>query len=156
MTTALADIAKLRLDCAYIGGAWTPASGSETLPVVNPATGQTIAEVTASTAADLDRAVAAARKAFPAFAATPVAERLALLERIHALILERAETLAQTLTLEMGATISHARAAHIPLAAAHVRAAIDVLQDYEFLTMRGTTAIVREPIGVCGLITPWN
>ena len=156
MTTALADIAKLRLDCAYIDGAWTPASGSETLPVVNPATGQTIAEVKASTAADLDRAVAAARKAFPAFAASPVAERLALLERIHALILERAETLAQTLTLEMGATISHARAAHVPLAAAHVRAAIDVLQDYAFLTMRGTTAIVREPIGVCGLITPWN
>ena len=80
----------------------------------------------------------------------------ALLERIHALILERAEPLARILTLEMGAAIGHARAAHVPLAAAHVQAAIDVLRDYDFLTMRGSTAIVREPIGVCALITPWN
>ena len=79
-----------------------------------------------------------------------------LLERIHALLLDRAEPLAQVLTLEMGAAITHARAAHVPFAAAHVQAAIDVLRDYEFLTMRGTTAIVREPIGVAGLITPWN
>ena len=90
MTTAIADIANLRLDCAYIDGDWVPASGSEKLPVVNPATSQIIAEVIAGTSADVDRAVAAARKAFPAFAATPVEERLALLERIHALILERA------------------------------------------------------------------
>lgn len=145
-----------RRACAYIDGAWTPVSGSEMLPVVDPSSGEIIAEVTAGTSADLDRAVAAARVAFPAFAASPVAERIALLERIHALILERAEPLARTLALEMGATISHARAAHVPLAAAHVRAAIDVLQDYVFLTMRGTTAIVREPIGVCALITPWN
>jgi len=159
MTTSIAETslpAAYRLDCAYIDGDWMPASGSEMLPVVNPATGQVVAEVKASTAADVDRAVAAARKAFPAFAASPVADRLALLERIHALILERAEPLAQTLMLEMGAAISYARAAQVPLAAAHVRAAIDVLRDYEFLTMRGTTAIVREPIGVCGLITPWN
>ena len=143
-------------DCAYIGGLWTPASGDETLPVVNPASGEIIASVTAGTAADLDRAVAAARAAFPAFAASPVAERVALLERIHGLMIERAESLARTLTLEMGAAISHARSAHVPLAAAHVRAAADVLRDYDFLTMRGSTAIVREPIGVCALITPWN
>ena len=159
MTTDPAEtmgIAADRRACAYIDGAWTPVSGSEMLPVVDPSSGEIIAEVTAGTSADLDRAVAAARMAFPAFAASPVAERIALLERIHALILERAEPLARTLALEMGATISHARAAHVPLAAAHVRAAIDVLQDYVFLTMRGTTAIVREPIGVCALITPWN
>ncbi|MEJ2458196.1 MAG: aldehyde dehydrogenase family protein [Novosphingobium sp.] len=141
---------------AYIGGAWVPVAGTQALPVKNPANGTVIAEIAAGTSADLDRAVAAAREAFPLFAATPVAERIALLERIHALILERAEPLAQALTLEMGAAISHARAAHVPLAAAHVQAAIDVLRDYEFLTMRGTTAIVREPIGVAGLITPWN
>jgi len=144
-----------RRDHAYIGG-WTPVSGREKLPVIDPSSGEIIAEVAAGTSADVDRAVAAARGAFPDFAASPVAERIALLEKIHALILERAEPLARTLTLEMGATISHARAAHIPLAAAHVRAAIDVLRDYDFLTMRGTTAIVREPIGVCALITPWN
>ncbi|WP_044563586.1 aldehyde dehydrogenase family protein [Azospirillum sp. B4] len=140
----------------YIDGAWGPASGPVSLPVVDPASEAVIAELAAATAADLDRAVAAARAALPAFSATPVADRRALLERIHALILERAEPLAQALSREMGAAISHARAAHVPLAAAHVRAAADVLATYPFLTMRGTTAIVREPIGVCGLITPWN
>jgi aldehyde dehydrogenase (NAD+) len=142
--------------CAYINGAWSPVAGTDLLPVVDPAREMVIAEVAAGRAGDLDRAVAAARAAFPTFAASPVAERLALLERIHALILERAEPLAQTLAREMGAAITHARAAHVPLAAAHVRAAADVLADYEFLTLRGTTAIVREPIGVCALITPWN
>lgn len=159
MTKSIASLmgpAAERMDCGYIDGAWTPLSGTEKLPVVDPSTGEIIAEVRAGTRGDLDRAVAAARAAFPAFAASPAAERLALLERIHALILERTEPLARVLTQEMGAAISHARAAHVPLAAAHVRAAIEVLRDYEFLTMRGSTAIVREPIGVCALITPWN
>jgi aldehyde dehydrogenase (NAD+) len=159
MTTEIAEAARTATDirnCAYIDGGWVPVSGDEILPVVDPSSGEAVAEVTAGTAADLDRAVAAARAAFPGFAASPVEARIALLERIHALILERAEPLARTLTLEMGAAIGHARAAHVPLAAAHVRAAIEVLQDYAFLTMRGTTAIVREPIGVCALITPWN
>ncbi|PZU07999.1 aldehyde dehydrogenase family protein [Sphingomonas sp.] len=141
---------------AYIDGAWVEASGGEMLPVIDPARETAIAHVAAGSAADLDRAVAAARAAFPAFSQTPVAERHALLERIRALILERAEPLARTLTSEMGATISHARASHVALAAAHVRTAADALADYPFLTMRGTTAIVHEPIGVCGLITPWN
>ena len=141
---------------AYIGGKWVAVSGSERLPIINPSTGELVTEIVAGTSADLDRAVATARSAFPAFSTSSVAERLALLERIHALILERAEPLAQVLTLEMGAAITHARTAHVPLAAAHVQAAIDVLRGYDFLTMRGTTAIVREAIGVAGLITPWN
>lgn len=141
---------------AYIGGGWEAASGEERLPVFNPSNGEPVTEIVAGTSADLDRAVAAARTAFQEFSTSPVAERLALLERIHALILDRAEPLAQVLTLEMGAAITHARTAHVPLAAAHVQAAIDVLRDYDFLTMRGTTAIVREAIGVAGLITPWN
>ncbi len=141
---------------AYIGGKWVAVSGSERLPIINPSTGELVTEIVAGTSADLDRAVATARSAFPAFSTSSVAERLALLERIHALILERAEPLAQALTLEMGAAITHARTAHVPLAAAHVQAAIDVLRGYDFLTMRGTTAIVREAIGVAGLITPWN
>lgn len=141
---------------SYIGGAWVAASGDERLPVINPSNRELVTEIAAGTRADLDRAVAAARAAFPAFARSPAADRLALLDRIHALMLERAEPLAQVLTLEMGAAISHARTAHVPFAAAHVLAAIDVLRDYDFLTMSGTTAIVREAIGVAGLITPWN
>ncbi len=159
MTAARAEATRIAAEhggCAYIAGGWVAASGSDRLSVIDPSIGETIAEVTAGTAEDLDRAVAAARAAFPAFAASPVADRIALLERIHALILERAEPLARTLVREMGATISHARGSHAPLAAAHVQAAIDVLRDYDFTTIRGTTAIVREPIGVCALITPWN
>ncbi|MEO6361083.1 MAG: aldehyde dehydrogenase family protein [Sphingomicrobium sp.] len=159
MTVELADAADVAIEThadGFINGAWRPLSGNELLPVVSPANETVIAQIRAGTAADLDRAVAAARAAFPAFAAAPVADRLALLQRIHALILDRCEELAWTLSREMGATITHARASHVPLAAAHVQAAIDVLADYSFLTMRGSTAIVREPIGVCGLITPWN
>ncbi|MEP7350235.1 MAG: aldehyde dehydrogenase family protein [Sphingorhabdus sp.] len=141
---------------SYIGGEWVAASGDERLPVFNPSNEELVTQIKAGTSADLDRAVTAARAAFLAFSTSPLAERLALLRRIHALILERAEPLAQILTLEMGAAITHARAAHVPLAAAHVQAAIDVLRDYDFLTMRGTTAIIREAIGVAGLITPWN
>ena len=159
MTTALSELMGSVADkgnCAYIDGAWTPVSGTRKLPVVDPARDEVVTEVVAGTVADLDRAVAAARATFSAFAASPVADRIALLERIHALILERADPLARILTQEMGAAISHARTAHVPLAAAHVRAAIDVLRDYDFLTIQGNTAIVREPIGVCTLITPWN
>jgi len=156
MTTSIADAVLDPCACAYIDGRWRPQAGTEKLQVINPASGELFAEVTAGDRRDLDNAVAAARHAFPAFAATPVKDRIALLERIHSLILERAEPLAQCLTLEMGATISHARAAHVPLAAAHVQAVIDVLRDYPFLRMNGSTAVVREAIGVVGLITPWN
>jgi len=156
MTTSIADAVLDPCACAYIDGRWQPQAGTEKLQVINPASGELFAEVTAGDRRDLDNAVAAARHAFPAFAATPVKDRIALLERIHSLILERAEPLAQCLTLEMGATISHARAAHVPLAAAHVQAVIDVLHDYPFLRMNGSTAVVREAIGVVGLITPWN
>jgi acyl-CoA reductase-like NAD-dependent aldehyde dehydrogenase len=79
-----------------------------------------------------------------------------LLDRVHALMLERAELFAAALATEMGAPITYARAAHVPLAAEHIRVARDNLTSYAFRTQRGTTAIVREPIGVCALITPWN
>jgi acyl-CoA reductase-like NAD-dependent aldehyde dehydrogenase len=83
-------------------------------------------------------------------------ERAARLDRVHALLLERTELFAQALTMEMGAPISYARGAHVPLAAEHIRVARDNLANYPFRVRRGTTAIVREPIGVCALITPWN
>jgi acyl-CoA reductase-like NAD-dependent aldehyde dehydrogenase len=79
-----------------------------------------------------------------------------LLDRIHTLMLERAELFALALATEMGAPIAYARAAHVPLAAEHIRVARDNLASYPFVSQRGTTAIVREPIGVCALITPWN
>jgi len=140
----------------YINGRWTSPAIPATLPVVNPATEAVVAEVARGSAEDVDRAVTAARGAFAGWSATPAAARAQVLGKIHALILERKEQLAQALSLEMGAAIGFARAMQVPLAAEHVRVARDLLSSYRFQTVEGGTAIEREPIGVCGLITPWN
>jgi len=140
----------------YINGEWASPVVPARLPVVNPATEEVVAQVAQGSAEDVDRAVAAARGAFARWSATPAVERAAILGKIHALILERKESLAQTLSLEMGAAISFSRSMQVPLAAEHVRVARDLLSTYRFQTVEGTTAIEREAIGVCGLITPWN
>ena len=140
---------------AYINGEWVSVDGAM-LPIIDPASETVIGEIAAGSASDVDRAVAAARAAFPAFSALPVKQRAAFLDRIRTLMLERAEIFAQAISREMGAAISYARSAQVPLAVEHVRVARDLLADYPFLTKKGTTGIVREPIGVCALITPWN
>ena len=145
-----------RLERALIDGEWTLPEHSARSTVIDPSTEEPVAEISLCGAADVDRAVAAARRAFKGWAATPALERAELLDRIHALILKRSETFAQALSLEMGAAISYARTAHVPFAAEHVRVARDNARTYPFLKHRGTTAILREPIGVCALITPWN
>ena len=96
------------------------------------------------------------RGAFAGWSRTAPAERGALLTRVHALVLERSELIAQALSTEMGAAIAYARSAQVPLAAEHIRVARENLARFPFVSRRGTTAILREPIGVCGLITPWN
>jgi aldehyde dehydrogenase (NAD+) len=145
-----------RLKQALIGGEWTLPRHSARFPVIDPSTEERIADIALCGAADVDRGVAAAKRAFKGWATTPAVERAELLDRIHALILKRAETFAQALSLEMGAAISYARAAQVPLAAEHVRVARDNARTYRFLRHRGTTAVLREPIGVSALITPWN
>ncbi|WP_062381092.1 aldehyde dehydrogenase family protein [Pseudomonas abietaniphila] len=140
----------------YIDGRWSPPARAATLPVVNPATEEVVAQVARGSAEDVDRAVAAARAALPGWAACPPVARAQVLDKIHALILERKEQFAQALTLEMGAAINFARNLQVPLAAEHVRVARDVLTSYRFQTVERGTAIEREPVGVCGLITPWN
>ncbi|MEO8488738.1 aldehyde dehydrogenase family protein [Pseudomonas sp.] len=140
----------------YINGRWCAPAVPASLPVVNPATEAVVAEVARGSAEDVDRAVAAARAALPGWSATSPASRAQVLGKIHELILERKETLAQALSLEMGAAISFARSMQVPLAAEHVRVARDVLSSYRFQTVENGTAIEREAIGVCGLITPWN
>jgi aldehyde dehydrogenase (NAD+) len=140
----------------YIDGEWRKPTGSATASVVNPATEQPIAEVALGNEKDVDCAVAAARRALAGWSRRPVAERAALLDRVHGLLLARLELFAQALTAEMGAAITYARRAQVPLAAEHIRVARDNLATYPFVTPRGSTAIMREAIGVCGLITPWN
>lgn len=140
----------------YINGGWCSPATPASSPVVNPATESVVAEVASGSAADVDRAVAAALAAFPRWSATSAETRAGFLGKIYDLILERKESLAQALSLEMGAAIGFARAMQVPLAAEHVRIARDLLSTYRFQTVEGGTAIDREPIGVCGLITPWN
>jgi len=140
----------------YIDGEWRKAIGSVTASVINPATEQPIAKVALGDEEDVDCAVAAARRAFAGWSRKPAAERAALLDRIHVLLVERLELFAQALTCEMGAAITYARRAQVPLAAEHIRVARDNLATYPFITRRGSTSIMREAIGVCGLITPWN
>ncbi|MDG0024772.1 aldehyde dehydrogenase family protein [Trinickia sp. Y13] len=145
-----------RLHRFFIGGQWVAPEGTDRIAVVSPSTEDAVCDIVLGNEHDADQAVRAARKAFAGWSATPPQERAALLDRVHALMLERAELFAMALTTEMGAPISYARAAHVPLAAEHIRVARDNLASYPFRVQRGTTAVVREPIGVCALITPWN
>jgi aldehyde dehydrogenase (NAD+) len=140
----------------YIDGRWRACAAATRASVVNPATEQIIGQIALGSTDDVDAAVAAARRAFPAFSQTPVEDRVALLGRVLALIQQRAELFATAVMTEMGAPITFARASHVPFAAEHVRVAMDVLSRYPFLTLQGKTATTREAIGVCALITPWN
>jgi len=144
------------LDRFFIDGEWVAPVGTERAAVVCPSTEETLCDIPLGNASDVDRAVQAARKAFASWSAISPKERAALLDRVHALFLERAELFALALSMEMGAPINYARSAHVPLAAEHIRVARDNLATYPFVAQRGTTAIAREPIGVCALITPWN
>lgn len=144
-------------DHHYIGGRWAASlTSGDGIAVINPATQKTVGRVVSGGADDVDRAVAAARAAFPTFSTRPAGDRAALLGRILTLLEERSEELAQAITREMGAAITFSRTSQVPFGIAHIRAAIEVLETYAFIRQRGTTATIKEAIGVCGLITPWN
>ncbi|MEH3087110.1 MAG: aldehyde dehydrogenase family protein [Xylophilus ampelinus] len=145
-----------RLDQLFIDGRWTAPHGAARMPVVDPSTERPVAEIALGDAQDVDRAVAAARQAFAQWSASDPKERAEKIGRLHALVLERAETFAQAISLEMGAAIATARGAQVPVAAEHLRVARDLARDYAFMARRDGVVIVREPIGVCSLITPWN
>ena len=140
----------------YIDGQWRNPSNSRLIDVINPASETIIGKIAAGDPGDVDMAVAAARRAFETFSRTSVDERIALLGRICKLMEARSEEFVDALVAEMGTAISFARAAHVPFAIEHVRVQMEVLGRYEFLCAEGTTAIAKDPIGVCGLITPWN
>lgn len=145
-----------RLDRIFIDGEWVMPRGRARATVIDPSTEEPVAEIALGDAQDVDMAVAAARRAFASWSVSSVEQRAQLLGRIHSLILERAETFAQAISLEMGAAIGFARSTQVPVAAEHIRVARDNVTSYPFLAPRGDVAILREPIGVCGLITPWN
>ena len=145
-----------RLDHLFVDGEWVLPAGQERCAVIDPSTEEAVAEIALGNARDVDTAVAAARRAFATWSVSSPQSRAALLDRIHALILDRTEVFAQAISQEMGCAITVARGAQVPIAAEHIRVARDLAGSYPFLRHRGSTAIVREAIGVCGLITPWN
>jgi aldehyde dehydrogenase (NAD+) len=140
----------------YINGAWVDPVTPKTLDVINPATEEAFATISVGSAADVDRAVAAAKAAFPAFTRTSKAERLKLLKRILEIYNERAEDIAKAVSDEMGAPMSWARDAQAWAGRAHMESTIAALEKFEFEHQRGNSRIVQEGIGVVALITPWN
>ena len=141
----------------YIDGAWVePRERGRNMDVINPATEEPAGVIAMGSAADVDAAVQAARQAFPAWSQTTREERLAVLERVVAEYSARMGDVAQAITEEMGAPATLSLRAQAPIAIAHLQTAIDVLKTFEFETQHGSTRIVKEPIGVCGFITPWN
>ena len=140
----------------YINGAWVEPKVPATLDVIDPATEKAYTKISLGSSKDVDAAVAAAKAAFPAFSRTSREERLALLRKILELYNGRYNDIADAVTHEMGAPVKWAREAQTWAGQVHMEATIKALEDFVFTELRGTTRIVREPIGVVGLITPWN
>jgi aldehyde dehydrogenase (NAD+) len=140
----------------YINGEWVEPVTPKTLDVINPATEEPIGRINLGSAADVDKAVNAARIAFETFGRTTREERIALLERIIEAYSARLAEIAETISAEMGAPMWLAKGAQAPAGVAHLKQALEVLKAYNFVQSKGTIRIIREPVGVCGLITPWN
>ena len=140
----------------YIDGAWVAPAVPARLDVINPATEAVAGCISMGSAVDVDRAVKAARAAFAHYSQTSVADRVALLERVIAEYKLRYADMAAAITEEMGAPAVLAQKAQAAMGMAHLQTALEVLRGYAFQELRGTTLLVKEPIGVCALITPWN
>jgi len=140
----------------YIDGRWVDSEGGTRHAVINPATEQPCTEITLGTAADVDKAVTAARAAFETFSRTSVDERVALLEAVLAAYKQRAPDIARLISEEMGCPISMAQTAQVGTGTGHLVAAIDALKSFAFEEKIGANRVLHEPIGVVALITPWN
>ncbi|MGH3635727.1 MAG: aldehyde dehydrogenase family protein, partial [Mycobacterium sp.] len=140
----------------YIDGQWVDPVEPRTLDVENPASEQVCGRISLGSAADVDKAVKAARRAFAGWSQSSREERLDLLQAILAEYSKRIGDLAEAVSEEMGAPPSLASGPQVQLGLGHLVTAIDVLKNFPFSEQHGATLVVKEPIGVCGLITPWN
>lgn len=140
----------------YIDGAWVESEGGTRHGVINPASEEVVSEITLGSQADVDKAVAAARKAFETFSRTSVEERATLLERILEEYKKRAGDMAEAISLEMGAPLSLAKTAQVGSGIGHLMSAAKALREFEFEETIGNSIVVHEPIGVVAMITPWN
>ncbi|WP_223460227.1 aldehyde dehydrogenase family protein [Pseudomonas sp. GL-RE-19] len=140
----------------YIDGQWVDTQSGNTLEVIDPSTEQAFISIAVGNAADVDRAVNAAAKAFPKFSVISVSERLALLKDILRVYNLRYEDLVKAVSHEMGAPLHFARDAQVWSGRAHLESTISALETFQFSEAHGITQVMREAIGVCALITPWN
>ena len=141
----------------YIDGAWVQPLDGKIIDLINPATERPAGQITLCTAADVDRAVAAARKAFTSFSRSSRQERVDLLSSILGVYAKRQDDLADALTEELGAPKKFAKEVQAGVGLLHLQTAIAILKDYQFeYPQSNRTIIRREPIGVVGMITPWN
>ncbi|WP_018429485.1 aldehyde dehydrogenase family protein [Hoeflea sp. 108] len=150
----------LRKTKFFIDGKWVAPDVAKELEVINPADEQPFAVISLGSAADVDKAVEAAQRAFPSWSTTSRKERLALLEKLLAAYNRRMRDMANAISAEMGAPMKLALESQAACGAGHIKSFIEVLQKFEFEEALDEKnpgeRIVREPIGVCGLITPWN
>ncbi len=145
-------------DCRqfYIDGNWVRPAHDHDFAVINPATEEPIATISLGDAADVDKAVAAAKNAFDSYSETTVEQRRARLQKIIEVYQSKANEMAEAISLEMGAPLSFSKAAQVGAGLAHFLEIVRVMDRFKFEEVRGTTLLRKEPIGVCGLITPWN
>ena len=140
----------------YINGSWVKPNGVETLDVINPASEEKVTKISLGTANHVNEAVAAARTAFETYSQTPVEHRIDLLTTIREIYKRRLDDVADAIQTEMGAPTYLAKGAQAMVGLGHLKAAIRSLTNHNFEYEHGSFIIRHEPIGVCGLITPWN
>ena len=142
----------------YIDGKWVAPVGTpaKSLDVINPASEEAYARIAMGSKLDVDKAVAAARRAFETYSHTSREERLALLQKITEIYQKRYTEMVETISKEMGAPVKFSKIAQAATGLAHFNETIRILKDFQFEQVKGSTAIIYEPVGVCGLITPWN
>ena len=140
----------------YINGEWVDPVVPNRIPVIDPSTEQPFTEISGGSSADVDKAVAAAKAAFQTFSKTSKQYRLDLLKRCLEVYNKRYNEIAEACTREMGAPFSFSKEVQVWVGQGHFQALIDKFETFEFHETRGTTRVALEPIGVCGLITPWN
>lgn len=140
----------------YINGEWVDGAGGEFIDVVNPATERVFGRIAKGTKADVDKAVEAADAVYIQFRNTPVKERQELLDRIATEYEKRKDDIIEAITDELGSPKSKSEKVHYEMGLTHFKAARDALDDFQFEERRGYALVVKESIGVAGLITPWN
>ena len=140
----------------YINGEWVDPVNPQHLDVINPATEESIAKIAMGNSEDVNKAVAAAKNAFDSFSQTSKEERLALMGKILEVYQSRYDEIAETISSEMGAPLWLSKAAQAATGAGHFATFMEILKNYDFVEDKGTTRLRKEPVGVCGLITPWN